>query len=232
MQELSSSSLEIIMETIPEQQYKQRKNSLFKAKASEFMSALARVGATRHDSLPASGLPQTGLLRLPLSMLLHSGLGTKPSMEIGGKFLVKGFNHQRLGEVTLHIVPTPNAVVLGSPEAKPAGESQVIHQAYINYESDGDWKRSWALLTRDQLILRDIKHRKLATPTSINLTEIVKIDLVSGDGQLNSIGMENCLELAFEDGTEIFMYADNEIEAYNWADVISQAVWGQPFVSA
>lgn len=231
--ELANSSIEILMETIPDQQYKQQKQSGLKHLASEFMSVLSK-GGLRKDAFDSGNLPQTGLCRLPLAALLNTGLGNKPAMEIGGKFLLKTFSNQKMGEVTLHIVPNPGAIIVEQDLSKKQGDGEtVLHQAYINYEVMGEWKRFWGILTRDSLLLRDAKDRRNERASScIALSDLIKLDLTSGDGLLNVIGMENCLELGFEDGTQIFIYADSEMTAKNWADAISQTIWGQPYVSS
>jgi hypothetical protein len=80
--------------------------------------------------------------------------------------------------------------------------------------------------------LRDIKNRRNESISAeISLSDIVKLDMVAGQGQFNSIGLENCLELCFEDNTQLFMFADDDLEVRNWADAFSQAAWGQPFSS-
>lgn len=231
--DLSSAAIEVIMETIPDQQYKQHKQSAVLQKATEFFSGFGRSGSLRRDSFTSSNLPQTGLVRIPLAMLINNNLGGKPVFEIGGKFTVKGFNNQKMGEVTLHVVPVPNSIGLSDEcRSHRQDEDIILHQSYITYEVKGEWKRYWALLTRDKLLLRDMKNRRNdSTSAEISLSDIVKLDMVAGQGQLNSIGLENCLELCFEDNTQIFMFADDDLEVRNWADAFSQAAWGQPFSS-
>lgn len=227
--EISSGSIEILMETIPDQQYKQQKQSGFKHLASEFMSVLSK-GGLRKDAFDHGNLPQTGICRLSLAALLNTGLSNKPAMEIGGKYLLKTFSNQKMGEISLHIAPTPGAIKIHEDTGKQQGGEMILHQAYINYESYGEWKRFWGVLTRETLMLKDPKNRR-STETSpcIALNDLVKLNLVSGDGNLNEIGMENCVEMAFEDSSVLFMYADNEPSAKLWADAICQTVWGQPY---
>lgn len=226
--DFSTTCLEVIIDTIPEQQYKQKKNSILKVKASEFISAISRSSSVRGSPFGSSGLPQTGLLRIPLGVLC----GNK-NLEFGGRFTVKSFSNLNLGEVTLHIIPTNGSILkVESCDDQLSKDRKVLHQGYINVEADGEWQRYWALLTQDRILLRDIKHRTIeAGPnTFISLSDIIKIDLVHGEAY-NAIGLKNSLELGFEDDGQIFMYMDDEFEAKNWADALSRTIWGQPYTT-
>lgn len=219
--DISIGSLEVILETMAEQQYKQQKQSSLKQKASELISVL---GKGHRKDFSASNLPQTGLLRIPLSALLQAN----GNIEFGGKCTIRGFNNQPLGEIILHALPLPGSITEVEGKAAPNTKGLVLYQGYITCEVNGEWQRYWGLLLKDSIALLDIKKRK-ASSNSIDYADIVKLDMVSGYGNLNAIGMENCLELTFEDGSIVFMYADSELEVRAWADSISKAAWGQPF---
>lgn len=221
------------METVPDLHYKQQKHSTLKLKASELMASIARAGSIRKNSLGSNELPQTGIARIPLSSFLSLGPDGKPCSEVGGKFLIKGFKNQKMGEVTMHMSFHPTSIESCNDFLTLKNFDDIImHQAYISYEVQGEWKRYWGILTRDELHLRDSKYRKnIKSSSMISLSDLVKLDMVSGSGELNDIGLENCLELEFEDGSELYMYADSQEEVSYWAEAVSQAVWGQPFSS-
>ncbi len=226
--DMSNACLEIVMETIGELQYKQRKGSI-KAKATELFSTLGRTGSLRRDSFSAMNLPQTGIVRIPLSALLCTNLGSKPCMEFGGRFMIKSFSNLKMGEVTLHATPSPSAFTAVESDSGD-GSSVILYQDYLTFEEAGEWKRYWACLAGSDLLLRDPKLRRNEDlGTFIDLNDLVKLDMICGHGKFNEIGVENCLELCFEDESQVFLYADSELSVMNWADVISRAVWGQPF---
>lgn len=234
---MSIAALEIVLDTVQEQNghssNKQRKNSVLKTKASEFLSALGRSPsilrpAGDHSTTIMSGLPQTGLLRIPLALLMNTGVlrGNEASMQVGGKYIVKDFNNQNLGEITLHLLPTKNAIKLGSSEAR---EKSLLHQGYLSYESSGEWARHWALLQKDLLILRDVKKRRnAAEEIRVDLSQVVKIYFVPGPGKLDDMGMEDSIILEWEDGAQLYFYADSNDEAAAWANALSMAIWNTP----
>lgn len=234
--DLSIAALEIVLDTVQDQHgAKQRKNSVLKTKASEFLSALGRSpsilrhggGESSGAASMAGGLPQTGLLRIPLALLMNTGVrGNEAAMQIGGKYIVKDFYNQNLGEITLHLVPTKGAIKVGSAEAK---ERSLVHQSYLSYESSGEWARHWALLQKDLLIFRDVKKRSNATDeVRVNLSQVVKIYFSPGHGKLDDMGMEDSIILEWEDGAQLYLYADSNEEAAAWADALSVAIWNTP----
>lgn len=231
--DLSSAALEIVLDTIQDpNNNKQRKNSVLKTKASEFLSALGRSPSIlRTDSTitssSVSGLPQTGLLRIPLALLMNTGIrGHEASMQIGGKYIVKDFNNQSLGEITLHLLPTENSIKLALNDDK---EKTIMHQNYISYEASGEWARHWALLQKDMLVFRDSKKRSEETSeVRVDLSQVVKIYFEAGEGKMDDMGMEDSIILEWEDGSQLYLYADSNDEAAAWANALSMSIWNTP----
>jgi hypothetical protein len=185
----------------------------FKAKAT----GLLKLGKERTDSratiITHPEEDQEDFLSIPLSALLND-----PNRELAGCFPLDG------GVIGLHLCLSQNALTTMTLSSKDL----VVNQQYLTIQKGHHhWQRTFAVLKGQSLQIHD--HRRHTQKLSnISLETVVGIHF----HPVHACGIDNVLNIVFENGTELAAYADDEQQGLNWADAVHRAVWSQPYVSA
>ena len=91
------------------------------------------------------------------------------------------------------------------------------------------WGRLYAIISGQNLHLQNFQHHERSSGASIDLARAIAINFYPCR---HDCGLDNVIQVHFDDRRELLAYADSEQQGFAWTDAIYRAVWSQPYVPA
>jgi hypothetical protein len=198
---------------------------------------LLGIGSSSHNKSQSSSnfeLPsasQDANIRIPLMSVAFSSDDRFPK-PYGTYYLCDTQNNNKiLGEMTFDISESPECFNLAPMISKSIKNESNFTGPLTVLRNEGrvaHWQRITGSISNRELLAFDFQRNTGSALWNRSLKQVSALEFT----RKHPMSINNVIELTFANGDKMFAYTDDEAMGMKWADKLSLAIWGQPYITA
>lgn len=180
--------------------------------------------------MPSSGSSDANI-RIPLHSVAFSSDDRFPK-PWGTYYLCDSQqNNKILGEITFDISESPECFNLAPIFSKSVKNESNFTGPLTVLRNEGrvaHWQRITGTINNRELFATDFQRTTGSALWSRSLKQVSALEFT----RRHPMSINNVIELTFANGDKMFAYTDDEKAGLKWADKLSLAIWGQPYITS
>lgn len=194
-------------------------------------SSNSKSQSSSNFEMPSSTGSASANIRIPLHSVAFSSDDRFPK-PWGTYYLCDGQqNNKILGEITFDITESPECFSLAPIFSKSVKNESNFTGPLTVLRNEGrvaHWQRITGTINNRELIATDFQRNSGSALWSRSLKQVSGLEFT----RRHPMSINNVLELTFATGEKMFAYTDDEKAGLKWADKLSLAIWGQPYINS
>lgn len=138
-------------------------------------------------------------------------------------------NNKIIGEITFDISESPECFSIAPVFSKSIKSESNFTGTLTVLRNEGrvaHWQRITGSIANRELMAFDFQKNNGSALWTRSLKQVSGLEFT----QKHPMSINNVIEITFASGEKLFAYTDDEKLGLKWADKLSLAIWGQPYV--